>query len=402
MDSSRALLACIALLWCACSDGFEHRAGETGLRTAEPERVRLGRNIGLALELLQGLPRESDNLACSPYGVAEVLRMLAEGAAGETKRELLAVLGPMSEVEGRREFTIPSQVRLSTSNALWTGKNFPVKDQYKKTLRADYAATVQNVDFETPDAERQIHSWGEQATERRIAPIVPPGSFDAFTVVVVANAVYFRGLWASPFAADATRPASFHTSHGETLSVAMMSAVDTFGYSESGAFQAIQLPYAGGDIVAILVLPGPERDVSEVVTNDLTEATFQQLLSLERTQVRVLLPRFEIESNGDLEDYCIVQGARTPFDGTLAEFPGISAEGTFISQFHQRAVLECDESGTEGAAVTEALIALGYVGEEPPVPEFRADRPFAFFVVHQPSQCVLFAAIVERPEIMER
>jgi serpin B len=330
--------------------------------------------------------------------------MLIEGAEGTTAEQLIAILRSTPEGDPRRPFTIPPQVHLGASNSLWTGKRWPVLVEYQHKLETDYGATVQTVDFMTPEAAQRINAWAYEASDARIGQIISPASLGALTVAVVANATYFRGLWASPFSREETTPAPFYTSTRETLSVALMGLDASFGYSDASAYRAVQMPYSGDDVVAIAVLPRQDRDVNALVRDDLTEQGLERLLDPQPTRVSVRLPRFRLESNWDLKGYSMRRGCQIPFDVSFADFSAIADSGASVSEFLQTALLECDERGTEGAAATRATLrSIGYVdGSDKPVPEFRADRPFVFLVVHKPSACVLFAAIVERPEIMTR
>ena len=163
------------------------------------------------------------------------------------------------------------------------------------------------------------------------------------------------------------------------------------------------MPYEGSDVVAVVILPDRDQDLDVILQDELSPAVLEEILGVPERRVGVHMPRFRVVSDLDLMDYCISRGADLPFDNEgRAGFPGIS-DSVYVSQFLQRAKLECDEEGTKGAAAT--MVQFEYLGIGGPghgIPQFVADRPFAFFVVHKPAQCVLFAAIVARPELMER
>jgi serpin B len=206
------------------------------------------------------------------------------------------------------------------------------------------------------------------------------------TRLVLANAIYFKGDWASQFKKEATRDASFKLANGETVEVPMMFKKDDFRLARSKEFQALELPYEGDDLSMIVLLPN-EPD-------NLPTLTYETLLSLEfdEMEIAVQLPKFKIESSFSLAETLSALGMPLAFsDG--ADFSGITGnQELFIGAAAHKAFIEVDEEGTEAAAVTGITFGVTSMPQQ-----FIANRPFLFVIRENSTGTMLFIGRVTDP-----
>jgi serpin B len=196
--------------------------------------------------------------------------------------------------------------------------------------------------------------------------------------LVLADAIYFKGQWAAPFQKVATASQPFHLSRSREMDVPLMNRVDDFKYAESGDFQAIELPYTGGKLAMVVLLPR-QIDGCEALERTLTPATLAQTLGkLHQQTVNVFLPRYKLESTLELAQILASLGMPDAFDPTKADFSAMDgSKYLYLSTVTHKAWGEVNEEGTEAAAATVVAVLAAGIPEKlpPPPPIFRADHP---------------------------
>ena len=223
-----------------------------------------------------------------------------------------------------------------------------------------------------------INSDINTATNGKIPELLDDLSDD--TVVVLANALYFKGFWKNQFDKQHTRPEKFNTNSGQQIDVQMMyqSKKHPFGYSPHLKAKAIELNYENTNAVMIVLLPDTESSLKQMKDKLNVQTINDLVLSLRNIKVDLSLPRFKIESKYDLIPSMKRSGITDIFD-QKADFSGLSQRrGLRVSQVLQKAIIEVNEEGTEAAAATAVGIMLmcAVINEE-----FRADRPFMYLLV---------------------
>ena len=132
------------------------------------------------------------------------------------------------------------QYELTNANSLWIDKSFKISAKYQSTITENYRpAAVIAADFvNKPDAERlRINKWVSDQTREKIRDVVPAGAIDPLTRLVIANAIYFKGTWATPFNADFTKPAPFTLSDQTKVTAPLMN-MNHFKEGKYAAFNA--------------------------------------------------------------------------------------------------------------------------------------------------------------------
>jgi serpin B len=339
-------------------------------------------------------PKEKVTLF-SPLSISSAMAMVGSGASGDTESQILNLLS----IEGSQFLGAPYgsylsgmnyiQPKLSIANALVLQDLNSVHQSYQDTIRADYGGQVFEGDLDS------INKWASDKTEGKIPSILQ--YLDPNVVCVILNAVYFKGDWALPFEVDGTRDMPFNVSSSETTEVSTMNQTDDFSLIEGDKYRAIYLPYKGGKVSMVVVLPNEGVAVDDVV-KDLSASEFQDfwkvLITTPSQEVRLSLPKFKIKGDYDLVPSFKSLGLTDAFEAD-ANFSKISSQGLLIDQIKHKAIVEVDETGTVAAAVTAVSMALQGMPEEPL--SFKVDRPFLFFLVDNETGTILFMGRVSDP-----
>ena len=384
-------------------------------------------NTAFGLNLYGQLATGPGNLFFSPYSISTCLAMTYAGARGDTEQQMAQVFGfgtdqqqfssSFGELQRELEGLQKQQgVELDIANALWTQEGYPFLPAFLQTARGQYQANVNQANFITGAvaATAAINRWVAQETKDRIQDILPPGSLNSLTRLVLANAVYFKGAWAKPFDKAETSTQPFYASSTDEVDAPLMQKLDVLNYMETSDFQAVELPYGGGsaasrrhtgegvaraDVVApsgrsplsmVILLPRQVDGYGQLEQQLSPEFLSSALGQMTRHNVQVFLPRFTLQSTFYLAKTLAEMGMPDAF-GPGADFSGIDGTTNLsISQVFHKAWGEVDEQGTEAAATTVVTVVTSVVGPPPSTEIFRADHPFIFFIRDTQSGSILF------------
>lgn len=382
-------------------------AERSGLKEVEVEAL-VSANTAFALDLYQQLRRGEGNLFFSAYSISVALAMTYTGARGTTAEEMARVLhfdlfkgagGPASRLHPAFGELISrinalgqsGECRLSVANALWGQKGAGFLPGFLNLLRTHYGAGLREVDFVSAAeaARKAINAWVEGETQGRIQDLIPPGVLDALTRLVLVNAIYFKGTWASPFSREATREGPFTLPDGHKVTVPMMNRTGRYRYAESETLQVLELPYAGDDLSMVILLPRRADGLSDLEQELTPENLRGWLRRLRPRRVQVFLPRFTLTSGFRLDEALRTLGMTEAFTSGRADFSGMNGlRDLYISAVLHKAFVEVNEEGTEAAAATAVVVARTAVPSRPVV--FRADHPFIFLIRERRSGSILF------------
>jgi serpin B len=406
----RKLLICllaVSVLFAAFGAG-EGSTEEPPTASAVDQVVAGNTRFALSLyALLKG----DGNLFFSPYSVSDALAMTYTGARGETAGEMATVLHfptaseagepadlrervatAFGELDGR--FAADREDRgysLHVANALWGQRGHAFLESYIRFVERHFGAPLTLVDFagDTEQARLTINAWVEERTRGRILDLIPPGSLVPSTVLVLTNAIYFKGDWATKFDPEGTREAEFH-GLGGAKTVRMMSRKGEYGYFEDEEAQVLELPYRGDELSMVVLLPRVEGPAGlEALERALTpERLGGWIVGLHKREVTVAIPRFAMTwGTEDLKGALEALGMERAFEPGRADFSGMSEDPSlFIGYVLHKAFIEVNEEGTEAAAAT----AVGMLKASLESLSFRADRPFVFLIRDRGTGSILF------------
>jgi serine protease inhibitor len=369
-------------------------------------------NTAFALDLYARLSATPGNLFFSPYSISTCLAMTYAGARGNTETQMGQVLHFMQDqqklhssfgelqrqlAEARKQ----KGIQLDIANALWTQKGEPFLPAFLKIATDDYQANVNQADFGTSaDAvTREINRWIAQKTENKIQDILAPRSLNVNTRLVLANAIYFKGAWASPFDKAATAPQAFHLSENDQADAPLMHRFAHPGYVENGELQAVELPYSGGELSMVILLARKIGAIGQL-EQQLNPAFLAGLLAqMKKQEVEIFLPKFKLNSSFQLNDPLFRMGMPDAFHWPIANLSGVDgARDLFISGVFHKAWGEINEEGTEAAAATVVTVESRAVAARPPAPPvFRADHSFIFLIRDTHSGSLLFVGRLADP-----
>jgi serine protease inhibitor len=349
----------------------------------------------------QSLPKT--NYFLSPAGLALALAMVQNGAQGETLRQIMATLQvggilPAQLNEANKALLdhllkLDPKVKLEIANAIWISQKASIKPDFISVNRRDYDAEVSNGDFQDPATVKKINDWVSARTHDKIPSIVEP-PLDPMLRLILLDAIYFKGAWLAPFDTNLTRDPPFKLGNGRSVPHPRMSHTGSYGYLEEDRFQAVELPYAGGDMSMFVFLPKGGLDE---FLNKFTEADFEAALQRMRSRKgTVELPRFKLDNEYDLTGVLPAMGMPLAFT-TRADFSRMSDEPLHISFVKQETYVAVNEEGTEAAAVTAIGARAMVMMREPPPFRFVVDRPFFLAIRERQTGLILFLGAISDP-----
>ena len=375
----------------------------------------VGGDNAFAFDLFHQISSQSGNLFFSPHSISIALAMTYAGARGDTAAQMAqsmhytlaqAQLHPAFnklalELDQRAKAEgIPEDkaFKLHVVNATWGQDGFPFLPAYLGLLAENYGAGMHLLDFiKDPEGARKvINDWVSQQTEKRINDIVPPGAIDPLTRLVLSNAIYFKADWASEFNKDATSDGAFTLPDGSQVTVPTMFQHSQFRYAEREGVQALELPYAGGQLSMLILLPEAGRFDDVQASLDL-EQLDALIAGLQYQDVELWLPKFKYEYSLALKDSLVQMGMTDAFDVAKADFSGMDgARDLYIGAVLHKAFVAVDEAGTEAAAATVVIMQAASLPSGSPI-QFKVDRPFFFLIRDNPSGAILFLGRVMNP-----
>lgn len=378
-------------------------------------------NNQFAFELYSELDKSNEgNIFYSPYSISAALAMTYEGAKGQTADEMKSVFHfPESNILRPNFAAIYNEINrgneayeLRTGNALWVQQDYPFLQDYTSRVEKYYGGKAANLDFagETEKSRQTINGFIEEQTNDKIKDLLPPGSLNTLTRLVLTNAIYFKGTWEWEFDKSDTRDQDFKISPTNIVKTPMMYMDPDkarFNYADIGELQILELPYKGEKISMLILLPKQgedydyetgERIVSDYTLKDI-EVSFEKLneykAQMKETKLdSISLPKFEFDTKYTLNENLKALGMPTAFDSNNADFSGMTeSEKIWIDFVIHQAYVKVDEKGTEAAAAT----AVGMIGSAMPRNFFRADHPFIFIIQERETGNILFVGRVTDP-----
>ena len=352
----------------------------------------------------------------SPASVWEALAMTHAGARGETAAEIAAVLGMPDDREqiaaaaaALREALAEAKgdaIKLDVANRIWVQQGKALEPAFTDLLEATYGAAAGIVDFagRPEDARAAINAWVGEHTAEKIPELLKSGSITPLTRLVLTNAIFMKAPWATPFEKSATRPEAFLLAGGEKAEVPFMHARERLVAGQTGAGDAAvtvcEIPYAGGQLAMVLVVPAKPDGLAAVLAGLAGDwrTRWQEAGELRSRDVILALPTWTARRPLSLNAALAALGMKQAFRQGAADLSGIDgSRELFVSEVVHEGFVEVSEEGTEAAAATGVAVATraAVIPEEPL--EVQADRPFAWAVVERESGAVLFAGPVTDP-----
>ncbi|KAG9440732.1 hypothetical protein H6P81_020897 [Aristolochia fimbriata] len=373
--------------------------------------LRFGRH------LLSKRVRDS-NVVFSPCSLHVVLSLIAAGAKDGTLEHTLSFL----KSEKNEDLNLlASQLvgiiladgssrggpLLSFVNGVWVEKTLPLKPSFKEIASGSYRAEAKEVDFQAKALEvaNEVNLWAEKETNGLIKELLPPGSVDASTRLIFANALYYKGEWKDKFDKSSTRDFDFHLLDGTTVQVPFMTSQKKQFVTAFDGFKVLTLPYKKGEdrrqFSMYFFLPDEKDGLQNLLEKMGSDPGFiDRHIPLQEVKVSEFrMPRFKISDQVEASNELKEMGLSLPFsgeDGLTEMVDSPVGRNLYVSSIHHKSVIEVNEEGSEAAAASGAVIALRSLLVNEPI-DFVADHPFLFLIREDMTGVVLFIGHVINP-----
>lgn len=375
----------------------------------------------MLVRLMDG--KRGENVFISPASILQALSMTYNGAGGATAQAMAETLNVTAmSVEELNQANaalwqalnhVDPRVLLAVANALWAEPSFPFAADFLEQVRSFYQAEVANLDFADPaKAAAHINAWVKEKTKDKIDNLLAAQHLVG-AVLVLVNAIYFKGGWTTLFDPQNSRERPFTLANGRQKPITMMSQKGGYNYFENDHFQMISLPFGEGQLSMVVLLPRQDTSLAALQPS-LTLPNWQtwrarllpfagsilewdrQLPTFSHEQGQIVLPRFKITFGAELQNTLKAMGMATAFQA--AGFPHMSCtqEPLLISKVIHKTFLEVNEEGAEAAAATAVVMVRGSL--EPPRPfQMIVDRPFFCAIQDSLSDLILFMGAIFDP-----
>ncbi len=301
----------------------------------EPVSPELSAKIAKLRSGLDAANRETERLQTSNnWQKAEASNAAAEKLASE----LNPLLAQTEPYEWR------------TANAIWAEKTYPFRQSFLDTIHTYYGSVAMPVDFRgnAETSRKEINDWVAQRTRDRINDLMPAGSIDQLTRLVITNAVYFKGEWLRPFDVGSTQTKDFHLPGGKNFSTPMMSKYmfDAAGYGafngdgtpfntpheipvamhdddpslypDAHGFTAARLPYKGGKLFMAIIVPQSADGLASVEQQLPGKGLQSWIAGINDRTVIVNVPKFKLEAEYSLVKSLQAMGMVRAFNNPTA------------------------------------------------------------------------------------
>lgn len=343
-----------------------------------------------------------------------ILMMLAEmsGINTDTRKELLGVLDGVKDLhEGRTIFSkfVKSLAETDDHNMINCGSKVFITDKVRTSQKLEviyersYLAGVQNLDFtDVGKATDTINQFVAEVTNNRLTDFVSRETVtDA--IVLLVNAVFFDGKWSSPFATSRTKGGDFFVTPDTRKTADFMQSKTEYYYFHSTKLKSslLRLPYAGQKYAMFIVLPDKDTTLENVLELIDIKTLHRQMWYLDEQEVNVFLPKFKISYPMNLKPLLMSMGITTVFTNNaslplLARGDQTSTSQLLVSQILQDSGIEVNEEGSVAFGATQAQLVNKIAGG---AKEFKADRPFMFYIEDEKTGNILFAGKVSDPTV---
>lgn len=376
-------------------------------------------NSAFAFDLYQALKTQNDgNMFYSPYSLSLALAMAYAGARSDTASEMADTLhftlSPEAlhaafnylalELDKRSESAAPATsegdkgFHLNVVNDAWGQKNFQFLASYLDTLAVNYGAGLRILDFvkDAEGARKTINDYISDQTRGKIKDLIPEGAVNDLTRLVLTNAIYFKAAWQSPFAKQATGDGSFTLLDGSKVTVSMMHQSHEYNYVAGQGYQAVELPYNGGQLSMVVLLPdgGRFNAFQDALNSELVDGI---IAAMTQHNLILSLPEFQFDSSFGLKQALASMGMQIAFTDN-ADLSGMTGtKGLYISDVVHKAYVSVDEAGTEAAAASAVIV--GVTGMPSSTVTLSIDRPFIFLIRDIPTGAILFVGRVMNPAV---
>ena len=326
------------------------------------------------------------NLTVSPLSAYQVLGLTANGAKGTTLEEMLECLGnesleELNSINQQILSIFKSFTSLEIANAVMT--------KYRPKQTFFDASELYEATVEPLQSLAQVNNWCNLKTHGTIPTILD--ELPANTLMVLLNALYFKGTWKTEFDVRNTTQKTFYNFGKTAKKVDTMILREKFNYYYDRQVQVIELPYTKDSMTAVIILPYEGKDINEYIRDLDDDKIHSYIKKMTEEVVDLELPKFTLEFSAELNNVLQKMGMIRAFKGN-ADFTNMIDGSVYIDKVVQKTYISVDEHGTEASGATAVIIRKG--------PTIMAiNRPFIFMLRNKnlpANHEMLFMAKIEQ------
>ncbi len=360
------------------------------------------------------LKESGENISFSPVSLNIAMGMVYGGARNNTATQISFVMGfrPGNE-EFCKEFgeyynylnSFKSDTSLifNLANRVFLDRNYLIKEDYRLLIKTFFDGAFENADFRNnyKAEETHINKWVSGMTKERINNLIPEGTLNDKTKMVLVNAIYIKSEWKYPFRETATKNKDFYSMANQPVKTDfMIQRKKDFRYAYFEEKQILELPYKSTELSLIIILPdnSDAANISSFIPDN--EDYVSMCNQLKYNDVYVEIPGFKTESSFKLADVMKEMGVKDAFDGS-SDFSGITGNNDLaISEIIQKVFFEINEKGSEAAAATAVVMYQTSAAYNPQLDQyvsFIANRPFIYIIKENRFNTPLFVGQYVKP-----
>ena len=374
-------------------------------------------NVEFTLNMFKQIASENanSNIFFSPFSISSALGLVLLGSRGNTSQQITQAFSldndvALEDIHGalkylQRELVSIDEDKylLHIANRMFVHKAYQLLESFQAESSFFYYTQTNYLDFESEtDSSREfINRWVENETKDKIQDLLQPGILSRDTRLVMVNAIYFKGNWASKFAHRSTTTRQFFVSETKTEMVNMMHQAGNFqnAFIEELNSHVLKLPYANSSLSMLIILPRDTMGIYKVEQklNAALVCKLANTMPHTNDQLSIYLPKFKLTEEYTLGKILSNLGIRDMFHPVDADLSGISGlRNLYVSHVVHKAFIDVNEDGSEAAAATAmvATVTSAVVYKD----EFKADHPFIFYILDSKTGALLFQGRFMKPE----
>ena len=395
----RAMALLLALLMILPMAGCGVRAQEL-TKDIEPQALDTTTDLtaggeavtAFALSLLRSERAATEGVLISPVSVLNALGMVANGAGGDTLKQLETAAG-MSLPAACKSCTV------SLANSAWVREDFRVEDDFLRSCVNYYGAEMYRSAFDS-GLVTDLNRWVSQKTDGMIDRLLEQAP-DVLTMLYLVNAACFDARWDTPYTkADLRTGLPFTAANGTQQTADYLTGTESIYLSGNNVTGFVK-PYDGGKYAFVALLPDEGVTLEDYLENLTGEHLYKLITDHRSADVQVSIPKFDAQSELELEEPLKDMGITALFNVSTADLRGIgsapSGNNLYVSSVLHKTYLELDESGTRAAAAT-VVEAVGDALPSEDVKTVTLDRPFLYMIVDTHACVPLFMGTVTSME----
>ena len=344
---------------------------------------------------------DGENRVYSPVSLYAALAMLTEMTAGETRQQVMELLGEADGASLRQQikelwlgtYMDDGRSMCRLANGAFLRENAEVKQEAVDALRDWYYASTYRVPMGTAEADKAIAGWLNQNTGGLLSEETGSIRTEVDDLLRLYNTIYYKSSWQDAFEESQTGKDVFTAAGGTEQETDFMHRTESGSYQKGEGYTAAPRYLRYGRMVFVL----PDEGVTP--ESLLQRQGFLTVLTGDYNTAELVwsVPKFDVKSSTGLNEALQALGVTDAFDGTKADFTPLTDNGAVVDSVMQAARVKIDEDGVEAAAYTEIVTAESAMMEMPPTVEMELDRPF-LFVIFDNSNVPLFVGTVNTLE----